>query len=134
MKRGSVIGPLILVGIGALFLMRNVWPEIPLVDIISKYWPFVLIAWGALRLIEILMWAIMSKPIPRNGISGGEWMLVFLICIVGGSMYTARHYATWFPTGRAWHGMVLDVGGDNYDFTLPAVEKPCAKNCKVLIE
>jgi DUF4097 and DUF4098 domain-containing protein YvlB len=134
MKRGSVIGPLILIGIGGLFLLRNLWPEIPIVEIISKNWPFVLIAWGGLRLIEILMWAIMSKPIPRNGISGGEWMLVFLICIIGGSMYTARHYASWFPTGRAWHGMVLDVGGDNFDYTLPSVEKPCAKNCKVLIE
>ena len=133
MRRGSVIGPLILIGIGGLFLLRNLWPEIPLVDIIAKYWPFVLIAWGGLRLIEILMWAIMSKPIPRNGVSGGEWMLVFLICIVGGSMYTARHYTTWFPAGRAWHGVMMDFG-DSYDYTLAAVEKPCAKNCKVLIE
>jgi DUF4097 and DUF4098 domain-containing protein YvlB len=133
MRRGSVIGPLILIGIGGLFLMRNLWPEIPLVDIIAKYWPFVLIAWGGLRLIEILMWAIMSKPIPRNGISGGEWMLVFLICIVGGTMYTARHYTTWFPTGRAFHGMVMDFG-DSFDYVLTPVEKPCAKNCKVIIE
>ena len=66
MRRGSVIGPLILIGIGGLFLLRNLWPEIPLVDIIAKYWPFVLIAWGGLRLIEILMWAIMSKPIPAQ--------------------------------------------------------------------
>ena len=102
-------------------------------DIIAKYWPFVLIAWGGLRLIEILMWAIMSKPIPRNGISGGEWMLVFLICIVGGTMYTARHYTTWFPTGRAFHGMVMDFG-DSFDYTLAPVEKPCVKNCKVVIE
>lgn len=133
MRRGSVIGPLILIGIGGLFLLRNLWPEIPLVDIIAKNWPFVLIAWGGLRLIEIFSWTIMSKPIPRNGISGGEWMLVFLICIVGGTMYTARHYATWFPTGRAWHDVVVGMG-DNYDYTLTPVEKPCAKNCKVLIE
>jgi len=134
MRRGSVIGPLILILLGGLFLLHNVWPEIPMVDIMAKYWPFVLIAWGGLRLVEILLWAIMSKPIPRNGVSGGEWMLVFLICIIGGTMYTARHYATWFPTGRAWHGMALDVGGDNYDYTLASTEKPCAKNCKVLIE
>jgi len=133
MRRGSVIGPLILIGIGGLFLMRNLWPEIPYMDIVAKFWPYVLILWGGLRLAEILMWASMSKPIPRNGISGGEWMLVFLICIVGGTMYTARHYATWFPA-RAWHGVTLDFGGDNYDYTLASVDKPCAKNCKVLIE
>jgi hypothetical protein len=133
MRRGSVIGPLILIVIGALFLMRNLWPEIPLADLIARYWPFVLIAWGGLRLIEILLAAIMSKPLPRNGISGGEWMLVFLICIIGGTMYTARHYASWFPAGRAWRGVMVNMG-EPYDYTLAATQKPCAKNCRVLIE
>ena len=133
MRRGSVIGPLILILIGALFLMRNLWPDIPLADLISRYWPFVLIAWGALRLIEILAMAAMSRPIPRNGISAGEWMLVFLICVIGGTMYTARHYASWFPAGRAWRGVMVNMG-EPYDYTLAAVEKPCTKNCRVLIE
>jgi putative adhesin len=133
MRRGSVIGPLILILIGALFLMRNLWPEIPIADIISRYWPFLLIAWGGLRLIEILFLAIASRPIPRNGVSGGEWMLVFLICIIGGTMYTARHYAGWFPTGRALRGIAIDMG-ESYDYTLAAAEKPCGKNCRVLIE
>jgi DUF4097 and DUF4098 domain-containing protein YvlB len=133
MRRGSVIGPLILIGIGALFLMRNLWPDIPIADILSRYWPFVLIAWGALRLVEIFLWAIMSKPLPRNGVSAGEWMLVFLICVVGATMYTARHYATWFPSGRALRGVVMDMG-ESYDYTLTSAEKPCAKNCRILIE
>jgi DUF4097 and DUF4098 domain-containing protein YvlB len=133
MKRGSVIAPLILIGIGALFLMRNLWPEIPVGDIVSRYWPFVLIAWGGLRLMEILMWSIMSKPIPRNGVSGGEWIIVFLICIIGGTMYTARHYTNWFPAGRAWRGMVQGMG-ESFDYTYGPVEKPCSKNCRILIE
>lgn len=133
MKRGSVIGPLILILIGGLFLMRNLWPEIPLADIISRYWPFVLIAWGLLRLVEILMWAIMSKPFPRNGVSGGEWMLVFLICVIGGTMYTARHYTTWFPAGSVWRGVVRGMG-EPYDYTFSPSEQPCAKNCRVMIE
>ncbi len=133
MRRGSVIGPLILILIGALFLLRNLWPEIQMADFISKYWPYVLIIWGGLRLVEILLAAIMSKPIPRNGISGGEWVLVLLICVIGGTMYTARHYASWIPTGRAWRGMVVDMG-ENYDYTFAPAEKPCAKGCRVLIE
>jgi hypothetical protein len=132
MKRGSVIGPLILIGIGALFLTRNLWPEIPFAEIISRYWPFVLIAWGGLRLIEILFWAIAGKPIPRNGISGGEWMLVFLICIVGGTMYTARQHN--FGQWRNVMGPWVKIAGESYDYTLAAGEKPCAKNCRVLIE
>src|SRR5450755_3152390 len=105
MRRGSVIGPLILIGLGALFLMRNLFPQIPFAEIFSRYWPFVLIAWGGLRLVEILLAAISSKPIPRNGVSGGEWMLVILICIVGSTAYTARHFTTWFPSSN-WHRVI----------------------------
>lgn len=132
MRRGSVIGPLILIGFGLLFLLHNLFPEIQFTEIMSRYWPFVLIGWGVLRLVEILTAAIMSRPFPRNGISGGEWMLVFLICIIGSTVYTARHYATWFPTHN-WNRVIQGMG-ESYDYPYTAVEKPCAKNCRVLIE
>src|SRR5260370_7758557 len=99
MKRGSVIGPLILIEIGALFLLGNLWPEIPMADIISRYWPFLLIGWGLLRLVEILLWAIMSKPIPRNGVSGGPWGLVFFLSIIPRTMYTPPPLS-FFPPQR----------------------------------
>ncbi|HTW66787.1 MAG TPA: DUF4097 family beta strand repeat-containing protein [Bryobacteraceae bacterium] len=133
MRRGSVIGPLILIGFGFLFLFRNLWPDIPLVDYISRFWPFVLILWGGIRLFEILFWALDRRPLPRNGISGGEWMLVFLICVIGATMYTARNYSSWFPTGRALRRIVVNMG-EGYDYTLAPAEKPCAKNCRVILE
>ena len=133
MRRGSVIGPLILIGLGVLFLFRNLWPEIPLVDLISRFWPFLLIAWGAIRLIEILFWSMTGKPLPRNGVSGGEWALIFVICIVGATMYTAHNAPSWFPTGSAWRRVVMNMG-ESYDYTLAPVEKPCAKNCRIVIE
>jgi Putative adhesin/Domain of unknown function (DUF5668) len=133
MRRGSVIGPLILIGLGVLFLLRNLFPEVPLVDLISRYWPFLLIAWGFVRLVEILFWAITEKPLPRNGISGGEWTLIIVICIVGGTMYAAHNAPAWFPTRNAWRRVVLPMG-ESYDFTFAPVQKPCAKNCRVVIE
>lgn len=133
MRRGSVIGPLILIGLGVLFLLRNLWPEVPLADLISRYWPFLLIVWGFIRLVEILFWAMTRKPLPRNGISGGEWALVFIICIIGATMYTAHNAPAWFPTGRAWRRVVVNMG-ESYDYTLTPVQKPCAKNCRIIIE
>jgi Putative adhesin len=133
MRRGSVIGPLILIGLGVLFLFRNLWPEIPLVDLVSRFWPFLLIAWGAIRLIEILFWSMTGKPLPRNGVSGGEWALIFVICIVGATMYTAHNAPSWFPTGRMWQRVAMNMG-EPYDYTLAPVEKPCAKNCRIVIE
>jgi hypothetical protein len=133
MRRGSVIGPLILIGFGVLFLFRNLWPEIPLVDFISRFWPFLLIAWGAIRLIEVLVWSATGRPLPRNGVSGGEWMLIFLICVIGATMYTAHNYSSWFPTGRALRRIAINMG-ETYDYSLAPVEKPCAKNCRIIIE
>ena len=132
MRRGSVIGPLILIGLGLLFLSRNLWPDVPLADLISRYWPFLLIAWGLIRLVEILFWTMTAKPLPRNGVSGGEWALVFVICIVGATMYTAHNASSWFPS-RAWRRVAINMG-ESYDYTLAPVEKPCAKNCRILIE
>jgi hypothetical protein len=133
MRRGSVIGPLILIGFGILFLFRNLWPEIPLVDFISRFWPFLLIAWGGIRLVEVLVWSTTGRPLPRNGVSGGEWMLIFLICVVGATMYTAHNYSSWFPTGHALRRIAINMG-EPYDYTLAPVEKPCAKNCRIVIE
>ena len=70
MRRGSVIGPLILIGLGILFLLRNLWPDIPLVDFISRFWPFLLIAWGAVRDLpywnERWKYAVMQVPFGRD--------------------------------------------------------------------
>jgi hypothetical protein len=133
MRRGSVIGPLILIGFGILFLFRNLWPEIPLVDFISRFWPFLLIGWGAIRLIEVLVWSATGRALPRNGVSGGEWMLIFLICVIGATMYTAHNYSSWFPTGHALRRIAINMG-ESYDYTLAPVEKPCAKSCRIVIE
>ncbi len=133
MRRGSVIGPLILIGLGVLFLFRNLWPDIPVVDLISRYWPFLLIVWGGIRLVEISIGAMSGKPLPRNGISGGEWALIWVICIVGATMYTAHNASSWFPTSRAWRRMVVNMG-QSFDYTYTPLEKPCAKNCRVIIE
>src|SRR5579863_7560883 len=83
MRRASLLAPLLLIGLGALFLARNVYPDLRLLDYLAKYWPFLLILWGVLRLGEILYWGATRQPFPRSGISGGEWGLVVLLCFLG---------------------------------------------------
>ena len=68
MRRHSLVGPLLLILIGALFLLRNIRPEWATFELIARYWPFLLIAWGVLRLVEILYWRISSKPLPARGL------------------------------------------------------------------
>lgn len=133
MRRGSVVGPLILIGLGVLFLIRNVLPDFPVWDLISRFWPALLIAWGGLRLLEVLFLAMSSRPLPQFGISGGEWIVVVLVCVIGASAHEARHYSNWFPNQRALRGLVVNMG-ESFDYPMPDTQKPCPRNCKLLIE
>jgi len=124
-----LIGPILLVVIGGLFLLNNLKPETPLVELMARYWPFLLIGWGALRLVEILYWAIRSQPLPRKGVSGGEWALIILICIIGSGVRVASSH--WPPARITMHG--IDVFGEAYDFQLEALE-PAGKTPRILVE
>jgi hypothetical protein len=132
MKRTSLVAPLLLIGIGLLFLARNLYPELPLLDYLARYWPFLLILWGSLRLVEILIWSATDKPLPRSGVSGGEWVLVIFLCVIGFSVHTVHGLNTWWPrTGITVGG--LDMFGESYEYPISA-EKPSAKAPHIVIE
>jgi DUF4097 and DUF4098 domain-containing protein YvlB len=132
MRRSSIVAPLLLIGIGALFLARNLYPELPLLDYLARYWPFLLILWGTLRLAEVLMLSASDKPLPSRGVSGGEWVLVIFLCLVGASVHAVRGVSTWWPhTGIALGG--LDMFGESFEYPMSG-EKPCSKTPKVVIE
>ncbi len=132
MRRSSVIGPLLLILVGIAFLLHNVWPNIPVADMLARYWPFLLILWGGLRLIEILFWAANSKPLPTSGIAGGEWVAIIVLCLIGSGVYTARH-STWFPNGRSLRGMVVNMG-ESYDYPIAQASKTLEKPSRVILE
>jgi DUF4097 and DUF4098 domain-containing protein YvlB len=132
MRRASIVGPIILIAIGVLFLARNLVPDLPVVEFLSSYWPFILVAWGVLRLSEILFWAMSRKPLPVNGVSGGEWVVVIFLCLIGSGAYAA-HHSSWFPNGRMRIGG-LEMFGEAFDYPLTAQQKTIGKNARIVIE
>ncbi len=132
MRRSSLIGPLLLMAIGALFLARNLYPQLPILDYLARYWPFALIAWGFLRLAEILFWAATEKPLPRHGISGGEWALVIFLVIFGSSLYAFRSSDSWWRHGPISVGGI-DMFGESFEYPLSA-DKQAGKTPKLVIE
>lgn len=132
MRRGSLVAPLLLIGIGGLFLARNVVPDLPLLDYLAQYWPFLLILWGGLRVLEIAIWAIRRSPMPRYGVSGGEWVLVVFLCFFGVSLHAVRGYSSWLPrAGFEWGG--LEVFGESYEYPVSA-EAATTASPRVVIE
>lgn len=119
-RRRSLITPLILIAIGVLFLARNLLPEFRLLDYVAQYWPFLLIGWGTLRAIEIFSWSVSGARLPRFGMSGGEWLLVILVCMVGFAVHAARgFYTNWLP-GTPFELGGVEIFGQPYDYPVSA--------------
>jgi len=131
MRRSSIVAPLLLIGIGLLFLIRNLHPDLPLVDYLAKFWPFILVLWGVVRLFEIAVWAASSKPLPSAGVSGGEWVLVAFLCLFGLSLHTIHGMAEWWPRNGFAGGM--NMFGESFEYPIGG-EKACSPTPRVVLE
>jgi len=131
MRRGSVIGPILLIVIGGVFLVHNLRPELPILRILGDYWPWLLIAWGAVRLVEITVWRLTGKPLPARGISGGEWALIIFLCLLGTSVFHIHR------EGGRWAAVRIsgiDILGEAHDYPLAEQKATAGKAPRVLIE
>jgi hypothetical protein len=129
MRGRSLVGPVILIVLGALFLVNNVRPDLNLFTFLANYWPFLLIGMGALRLLEILAYAAANKPLPRQGLSGGEIFLAILIVIIGSGMFEARRHLGPFRMGRH----TLEVFGESFDYPI-SQQKAIGEKSRILFD
>jgi len=132
MRRGSVIGPLLLILIGGLLLMNNLRPELSVLEGVIRYFPFLLIGWGFLRLCEILYWAYGGKPLPERGISGGEWGLIVLLTVLASGAFVVRQRVGWPPDQIRVRG--IEVFGETYDYQIDEQTFTAGKASRVVIE
>src|SRR6266849_2566006 len=86
----AIRGPILMITVGVLFALDHM----NLFTFIANYWPFLLIAVGVLRLLEVLAYAASSKPLHRQGMSGGEIFLIILLVIIGTGIYEVRRHVT----------------------------------------
>ena len=112
MRRRSLTGPLLLLMIGGLFLWRNLHPEAPVFDLLAQYWPFLLIAWGLLRLVEVVWSGATARrgSFTRRRSGAGRPDLHRRLAASGRRTEHGIH----FNTGG------LDVFGEQYDYPVSA--------------
>jgi DUF4097 and DUF4098 domain-containing protein YvlB len=132
-RRGSLVGPMLIIVIGVWFLLSSLRPDLPLLEIAARYWPFVLVGWGLLRLIEILSWAARGRALPRSGISGGEWMVVVLICMVGSAMWLFSHRGPWRNLAVIANNR-LEIFGHTFDYPIEDQRAPAPKGVRLVVE
>ncbi|MBI4902924.1 MAG: DUF4097 family beta strand repeat protein [Acidobacteria bacterium] len=132
MRPRSIVGPLILIAIGTLFFVRNLYPQIEFFGMFSQYWPVILIVWGFLRLIEVLTWHFRGQTITRAGVSGGEWTLVVLLCIFGSLFYWGSNWSMRWP-GRNIRVSGVEIFGEQFDYPV-TLEKQVGRTPRVVLE
>ena len=112
MKRGAgtIVGSLILIGLGILFLLGNFFPELRPWRLIARYWsapwhlfarfwPVIIIAWGISKLVSYLRSDQDPAAGRRSLLSGGDVVLLVFLLIAG---TTATNLTKAFSGGFGW--------------------------------
>ncbi len=117
MRQRSLTGPIVLIGIGVIFLLNNLRPDFVNWDMLRHYWPFLLIAIGLARLVEVLIDAGRGRPLPvRRGGSGIGW--IFLVLVGFALLAASRHNPHIRLAGL--EGGSLEIFGDQFDYPVSA--------------
>jgi len=113
MRRGSIVGPLVILTVGIVFFLvqtgRLSWAHA--LDWYAGYWPFVMIGAGVILLIE---WAIdqyLHTDNPVRGtraLGGGVITLLIFLAVVGASSRAAKR-------GMEWKERTFGHGFSNWD-------------------
>jgi len=132
MRRGSLIGPMILIFLGLVFLLHNVRPDIRLMDWLETWWPALLIVWGVVRLLEIGVWYVRESSIPQRGITGGEWVLILVLVLIGTAVWGTQRLIRdhWGPVQFGMDEMF----GENHDYDVPPSNIETDKAPHVIID
>lgn len=93
--RRSLAGPLILILIGVLFLLRNVGVHIPVWHFFGRFWPLLIIIWGVVALVEHFV--ALRNGYQTRGLGGLGVLLLLFIVIAG----LAAHHSS----DVNWEGM-----------------------------
>jgi hypothetical protein len=87
--RRSVVGPLILIVVGGLFLLRNFGYSIPIFHNYVKFWPLLLVLIGVVRLAEYFAARSAQRPVPCLGF--GTVFLMIIVIVTGMGLSAAFH-------------------------------------------
>jgi DUF4097 and DUF4098 domain-containing protein YvlB len=132
--RGSVTGPLIIILIGVIFLIHSFSPQFRIADLLILYWPYLLIVWGAVALLEVCVRFLRGRTVPVNGVSGVAWFIIVLICLVGVSAFEIHRPGNhwWQETG--WGRGFSDAFGEEHDYSVGPIQKSVGASPHVIIE
>jgi hypothetical protein len=129
--RRSISGPLIVIAIGVLFFLNNFYPGLFTWRSMASYWPFFLIGFGVIRLMEVLTAAGHAQPIATSRGPRGGIVLLVIGCVAFWGMSKASHHR-W--RGGPMHFNSVRMFGDSFDFDVKQTLPVTGEDVRVVIE
>ena len=114
MRNRSITMPLLLIGAGVLFLINNARPDLSVWHLLIDWWPVLLIAFGAIRLLEVfaLFGTGRASTNPVRPMGAGWIVLYVLIALAVVLPHKLNPHGTWGPVRFG----VTDLFGEEFDF------------------
>jgi hypothetical protein len=95
-ERSSVFNGLLLILVGALFLLYRFDPALRIGHLVWRYWPVIIILWGVAKLIDSLAAQRTGEARPPF-VTGGELALLVLILLLLVGFGMKEWVQNWFP-------------------------------------
>jgi len=138
-RRRSVVGPVILIALGAFLLLLNFYPEIDAWPILARYWPLILIVIGLGKLWDHYWAGKHPEQATERRASGTAIALIvllvlFIVAAVHGGRRGARRDtgAWWGWRGNEWGRWGPYYGNEMHD--TKSVELQGAKSVSAHLE
>jgi hypothetical protein len=129
-QRGSIFTGLLLILLGALFLLQRFDPQLGIAHLLHRYWPVLLIVWGAAKLIDYYAAGRSGEGRPPL-LSGGEAALLGLLVVVLAGMavmeWLPRIHPDWFAKAQIFSSKT------SQSQSLPAVALPAGSRLRIQI-
>jgi len=119
-RRGSMVGAILLIALGGLFLYGNFRPGSDPWFLLAKYWPLLLVFLGLGKLWDYFRQSNTPGAPAKRWLGGGEVAIIVLVALFGIAVSLGRGHGAW-TSGRHMH----DV---------QTVDLPGAESAKIHIE
>jgi DUF4097 and DUF4098 domain-containing protein YvlB len=125
----SLFSGIVLILIGVLFLLHYFRGDFPsLWELLTRWWPLLLILWGVVRLIE-RMAPRQPGETPPPAVRGGEILLVLAVCALIGAVALRE----WIPRHVPGNDLPGMLGANKYTYDVDVAPKPAPPGAHITV-
>lgn len=129
--RCSIAGPLVLIAIGVLFLVHTFTPDFRVGAFLAANWPYLLIIWGVVQLLEIAFSAVRFQTPAPASMGAGSWFLIAMLCVAGFAIHELAGPNQWWNPGFFPYTGFL---GSEHDFSIAPIQRVVGDAPHIVIE